>query len=351
MTIRTAVVGFGTAGSVFHAPFLHRDESYSLEFVVTGDQARGRQATNAFPGVTVLGDVAALWERASDVDLVIVATPPATHATIAATALDAGLHVVVDKPFATSSAQARTLVDHARRAGRVLTVYQNRRWDGDFLTLRELVEAGELGTVYGFESRFEWWAPDGGRGWKASASVGDGGGMLFDLGTHLIDQAVQLFGPVDDLWADTTTRGTDNADDDSVVVLRHAGGTRSRLTMSGFAALPAPRFHVLGSKSAFTIRGMDPQEDALLAGAAPGDAGFGVRDRAQWPTVGTRDDQRRIEPRSGDYGEFYRRLADAIRGEADVPVDPNDAVEVLELVERAHRSVARRREPGAEVRR
>lgn len=341
MTIRTAVIGFGLAGRVFHAPFLQYDDEYSLDYIVTGNEDRAREAKESYPGVTILPDLAALLQRASEVDLVVIATPPVTHADIASAVLDAGMHVVVDKPFATTSEQGRELIERARRAGCVLTVYQNRRWDGDFLTLRELVESGALGEVHSFESRFEWWRPGGGRGWKASASVAEGGGILFDLGTHLIDQAVRLFGPVDDLWADVMTRGSDNADDDSVVVLRHAGGTRSRLIMSGFAALPAPRFHVLGSRGGFTIWGLDPQEDALRGGAEPGDAGLGVRDEAQWATVGTPEESRRVEPRRGDYGAFYARLAEAIAGTGDVPVDPGDAVEVLELVERAHRYAAR----------
>lgn len=337
MTVRTAVIGYGLAGRVFHAPFLQHDDAYSLDFIVTGNEERAREARDAYPDVTVLPDTAALLRRSPDVDLAVIGTPPVTHADLAAAALDAGMHVVVDKPFATTSEQGRALIERARRAGRLLTVYQNRRWDGDFLTLRELVDAGELGEVYSFESRFEWWRPGGGRGWKASASVAEGGGILFDLGTHLIDQARQLFGPVEDLWADVTTRGTDNADDDSMVLLRHVNGTRSRLVMSGFAALPAPRFHVLGSRGAVTIWGLDPQEDALRAGARPGDPGLGVRDEAQWASVGTRGEQRRVEPLRGDYGGFYRRLAEAIAGAAEVPVDPNDAVEVLELIERAHR--------------
>ncbi|MCR3720118.1 MULTISPECIES: Gfo/Idh/MocA family protein [Prauserella salsuginis group] len=342
MTVRTAVIGFGTAGRIFHAPFVDHDDAFSLDFVVTGNGERAREARESYPGVTVLPDVAALLERASDVDLVVVGTPPASHADIAGQALDAGLHVVVDKPFATTSEQGRALIDRARRAGRILTVYQNRRWDGDFLTLRELVASGELGEVYSFESRFEWWKPEGGRGWKASAGVTEGGGILFDLGTHLIDQAVRLFGPVEDLWADVTTRGSDAADDDSVVVLRHANGTRSRLIMSGVAPLPGPRFHVSGSRAGFTIWGLDPQEDALRGGARPGDAGLGVRAEGQWATVGTRDESRRVEPRRGDYGGFYRRLAEAIAGTGEVPVDPHEAVEVLELVERAHSHPTRR---------
>jgi len=340
MPVRTAVVGFGLAGRVFHAPFIAHDDAYSLDVVVTGNEDRARQAEQAYPGVTVLPDVASLWQRASELDLVVIGTPPETHADIATAALGAGLHVVVDKPFATSSEQARALVEYARAAGRVLTVYQNRRWDGDFLTLRDLVDRGELGQVHTFESRFEWWRPEGGRGWKASADIAAGGGILFDLGTHLIDQARQLFGPVEDMWADLVTRGTDTADDDAMVVLRHAGGTRSRLIMSSFAALPAPRFHVLGSRGAFTIWGLDPQEDALRGGATPADAGIGVRDEAQWATVGVRGSERRVEPRPGDYREFYSRLAAALDGTGDVPVDPTDAVEVLELVERAHRQSA-----------
>ena len=277
-----------------------------------------------------------MFDRAAEIDLVVLGTPPGTHAELATAALDAGLHVVVDKPFVPSSEQGAALVEHARRAGRVLTVFQNRRWDGDFRTLRGLVERGELGDVHTFESRFEWWKPQGPRDWKASTPVADGGGILFDLGTHLVDQAVQLFGPVERVQADLARLGPGEAEDDALLVLGHANGVRSRLVMSGLAALPAPRFHVLGTKAGYTKWGLDPQEAALAAGAKPGDAGFGVEPRDSWGTLGVRGDTRAVEPERGDYGEFYRLLAPALAGAGEPPVDPADAVAVLRVLERAH---------------
>ncbi|GAA5169573.1 MULTISPECIES: Gfo/Idh/MocA family protein [Amycolatopsis] len=336
--IRTAVLGFGVSGRIFHAPFLEHDEHYSLDFIVTGNPQRAEQAAAEYPKATVLSGPGELFEHAGEVDLVVLGTPPGTHAELASTALDHGLHVVVDKPFVPSSEQGTVLIERARQAGRVLTVFQNRRWDGDFLTLRRLVDNGELGEVYTFESRFEWWKPQGPRDWKARTPVAEGGGILFDLGTHLIDQAVQLFGPVERLWADLAHRGAGEADDDSVVVLTHAGGTRSRLVMSGLAALPAPRFHVLGSKAGYTKWGLDPQEPALIGGARPGDPGFGQEPRDNWGTLGVRGETHVVEPEPGDYGAFYRLLVPALRGEAAPPVDPADAVEVLKLIERAHES-------------
>jgi predicted dehydrogenase len=342
--IRTAVLGFGLSGRVFHAPFLACDPAYSLDVVVTRDEERAAQARAAHPKVTVLPDAATVFDRADELDLVVVATPPATHVELTAQALDAGLHVVVDKPFTPTSAQGAALVERARRAGRLLTVFHNRRWDGDFRTLRRLVADGELGQVHTFESRFETWKPHGPRAWKAHTPVSQGGGIVFDLGTHLIDQAVQLFGPVESVWADVAVRTPHSSgvvDDDALVVLKHRNGVRSQLVLSSLAALPGPRFHVLGSSAAYTTWGLDPQEAALRQGALPTDEGFGRVPREQWGVLGVGDDVRRVEPEPGDYGEFYRLLARAVHGEGTVPVDPGDAVAVVELVERVHDAARR----------
>jgi predicted dehydrogenase len=345
MPLRTAVIGYGVSGRVFHAPFLACDASYSLDYIVTGDPERARHARQALPGATVLADAAELFARAGELDLVVVGTPPQTHVDLATVALDHGLHVVVDKPFAPTSAQGTALIERARAAGRLLTVFQNRRWDGDFRALRRLVEGGDLGEVHTFESRFEWWKPQGFRGWKATTRIADGGGILFDLGTHLIDQARVLFGPVEDVWADVVRRapgpGSDG-DDDTMVVLRHANGTRSRLFMSGLAAAPAPRFHVLGSRAGYTTWGLDPQEATLVAGGWPTDPDFGRVPQENHGVLGVPGDTRQVEPERGDYGQFYRQLALALAGEGELPVDPRDAVAVLQIIERAHGRCAQR---------
>ncbi|MFJ8818043.1 Gfo/Idh/MocA family protein [Amycolatopsis thermoflava] len=332
--IRTAVIGFGVSGRIFHAPFLAADENYSLDYIVTGNPERAAQARAEYPHATVLATPDELFAR--ELDLVVIGTPPATHAGLAAEALGHGLHVVVDKPFAVTSEQGEALIEQADLAGRVLTVFQNRRWDGDFRTLRRLIDDGELGTVHTFESRFEWWKPQGPRDWKAHAGVAEGGGILYDLGTHLIDQAIQLFGPVARVHADVLRRGAGDGDDDTFLVLAHENGTRSRLFMTGLAALPGPRFHVLGDRAGYTKHGLDAQEDALKNGARPGDDGFGHEPRDNWGTLGVRGETRRVEPEPGDYGEFYRLLATAIATGGPPPVDPRDAVDVLRIIERAH---------------
>jgi predicted dehydrogenase len=335
--IRVALLGFGTAGRLFHAPFIAADPAYDLRVVVTGDPGRAAAARAGHPGAVVLPDPAAL--DPSQVDLVVVATPPSSHVELAANALRAGLDVVVDKPFAPTVAQGRQLIELAERSGRRLTVFQNRRWDADFLTLRRLLEGGELGTVHVFESRFEWWRPEGRPGWKGETPAAEGGGILFDLGTHLIDQALQLFGPVTEVLADLNRRASRpgcDADDDTVVILRHASGTSSRLTMSSVAALPGPRFRVLGSRAGYLKYGLDGQEAALKAGTSPADPAFGREPEESWGRLGDLYQTTPVRPERGNYAEFYRLLAVAVRDGGELPVDPFDAIGVLDVIERAH---------------
>lgn len=340
-TIRTAVVGYGLAGSVFHAPLLAANSSYSLDAVATSDAGRRAAASSRLPGVEVMRDGAAVLKRAADLDLLVLATPPATHHSLAKAALEAGLDVVVDKPFAVTSGQGQELIDLARQLGRVLTVFHNRRWDGDFLTLRKLLAAQSLGSVTRFESRFERWSPAISKAWKARATAVDGGGILFDLGSHLIDQALQLFGPAAVLHAELKARRSDErTDDDVFLVLRHDSGVTSHLTMNMLCAQQGPRFRVLGSIGGFTKNGVDPQEPYMAAGGSPLDPAYG-QEAPEWAGLLGRDGHLdRLPTERGAYPEFYRILADKILdgGTASarpLPVDPEDAVAVLEIMEKA----------------
>jgi predicted dehydrogenase len=341
VSIRTAVLGFGTGGAVFHAPFLAADDEFRLDVVVTGDAGRAGTAARRYPQARVVPTADDVLAAAGDLDLVVITTPPSTHAELAHRSLDAGLAVVVDKPLAVTAAEGEALVEHAERVGRPLTVFQNRRWDGDYLTLRNLVGEGALGQVRRFESRFEWWKPEESKVWKATSTPAQGGGMLYDLGAHLIDQAVQLFGPVEDVYAELTRYRPDGgADDDAFVSLLHRSGTRSQLWMNGMAAQVGPRFSVLGSKAGFTTWGLDPQEAALKGGARPGDPGFGVDPDKSWGCLGIDGDMRRVPIGPGNYAGFYRALADALRRGGPLPVDPRDAIDVLSIIERIHREFA-----------
>ena len=196
MTANVALLGYGLAGSVFHAPFISTTPGLRLSVIVTGNEERREQVGREHPGVEVVGTADEVWERAAELDLAVIATPNKSHLPLGLAALEAGLAVVVDKPLALNAAEARSLVDAAAEHGLMLTAFQNRRWDGDFLTLRRLLDANELGRVHRFESRFERWRPQLGDGWRERTPAAEGGGLLLDLGSHLVDQAVQLFGPV-----------------------------------------------------------------------------------------------------------------------------------------------------------
>ena len=249
-----------------------------------------------------------------------------------------GLHVVVDKPFVPTSAQGEDLVSQAAQAGVQLTVFQNRRWDADFLTLKKLLREGALGEVRSFESRFEWWRPEGFGNWRDTASLTEGGGILHDLGAHLIDQAVQLFGAVEESYGETANHvpDQDGADTEAFVSLLHESGVRSRLWMNGNAAQVGPRFHVLGSRAGYTKWGLDHQEPALAAGMSPLHPSFGVEPRDTWGVLGLDGSTTSVPAESGAYPQFYAELAAALRGEATLPVDPAQSLEVLRTIEKIH---------------
>lgn len=335
--LRVGIVGYGLAGRVFHGALLAADPAWHVDAVVTRDPDRAAQVEAAHPGADVVASADDLWHR--DLDLVVVATPNDTHVETATRALRAGAAVVVDKPLATSPADGRALVELAESLGRPLTVYQNRRWDGDFLTASRLVASGALGEVHTVESRFEPWKLENRAGWKRRATPSDGGGILFDLGPHLVDQASTLLGRVVTVHAEIATRRPgSSADDDVFVSLEHEGGRRSRLTMSHVAALPGPRLRVLGSSGAYEVHGLDPQEAQLASGVHPTDPAYGVDEVGRRGVV-VADGSRRDEATDpGRYPEFYSRLARALRGEGGLPVDPWDAVRALEVIEAARRS-------------
>ena len=328
--IRVALLGYGLAGSVFHAPFIAAANGLELSAVTTRDPGRKRSAEKSFPGALVLDGPDDVFERAREFDLVVVATPNRFHVPHALAAFEAGLPVVVDKPATPTADEARRLIDAARDSGLMLTVFQNRRWDGDFLTVVKLVREGALGRVHRFESRIDRWRPQLTGAWRERAD--EAGGLLLDLGTHLVDQALQLFGPARLVHAEIDTRrAAAEIEDDVFLALQHESGARSHLWMSLVAAQAGPRFRVLGERGAFVKHGEDPQEAALRAGRTPGDPGWGEEPPEAWGLLG----ERPIPSEPGNYVAFYEAVARALRDGGLPPVDPADAVRVLELLEAA----------------
>jgi len=336
--IRTAVIGFGISGRVFHAPLIEADPSFSLDVIVTADPERAAEAALRYPAARIVPTPEAMFALAADLDLVVLGTPPVTHFDLAARAIAHGLHVVVDKPFVTASSHGEELMAKAADAGVQLTVFQNRRWDADFLTLKKLLAAGALGEVCSFESRFEWWRPEGFGNWRDSATTAEGGGILHDLGAHLIDQAVQLFGPVAGSYGETAHHAPtpEAAETEAFVSLLHESGVRTRLWMNGMAAQAGPRFHVLGSEAGYTKWGLDGQEAALDAGLTPSDAAYGIDPQEAWGLLGVDGASAAVPALRGAYPRFYRLLAEALVNGEPLPVDPRDAVEVLKVIEEVH---------------
>jgi len=335
--LRVAIVGYGLAGSVFHAPLIAATPGMRVAAVVTGNAERAESAQKAYEGVAVFADVDALLAKPADIDLVVVASPNRVHASITLAAIEAGIAVVVDKPFAVSVREGQSLIEAAAARGVPLSVYQNRRWDGDFLTLRRLLDEGALGEVLRFESRFERWRPVAGAGWRESGAPSDAGGLLFDLGPHLIDQALLLFGPVTHVYA--RRRAGVQADDDVFVALTHASGVRSQLWCSAIASDLGPRMRVLGTRSAYVKYGLDVQEDALRRGGRPDrDAAWGTESEASYGTLGVVGEATPIATEPGAYQRYYEGVGAALRGEGELPVDPRDCVEGLRIIEAARRS-------------
>lgn len=336
MSTRVALIGYGHAGAVFHAPLILATPGLRLAAVVTRDPERQARARQDVPGAAVVDTADWVWEHAHDHDVVVIATPNRSHVRLARAALEAGLATVVDKPLSPSAGEARDLVNAFARRGVPLTVFQNRRWDGDFLTLRRLLREQRLGDVYRFESRFERWRPQLGGGWRELGDPEEGGGLLLDLGAHLIDQALILFGPVSHVYAELDRRrDRTGADDDSFVALTHASGVRSHLWMTVFAAERGPRFRVLGSRATFTKCGMDVQEDALRAGRRPGDQGWGEDSRDLWGRIESAAQREVVPTERGSYQSFYAELATSLRDGSAPPVDPADSVSVLDVIDAA----------------
>lgn len=337
--LRVALLGYGLAGAAFHAPLIRAAPGLGLAIVLARSPEGQARARREHPRIPVVASAGEVWSRASDLDLAVVATPNRTHEPLARAALDAGLAVVVDKPLAATSAAARDLTAHAARRGQMLSVFHNRRWDGDFLTVRRLIREGALGEVMRFESRFERWRPEVGDGWRERADPDDAGGVLMDLGSHLVDQALCLFGPARTVYAELDTRRPGaEVDDDAFVALTHASGTRSHLWMSLAAPQGGPRMRVLGRRAAYVKHGLDVQEAHLRAGRPAGGPGWGAEPEQHWGMLGTDGSMTPVPTRPGAYPRFYEGVVEALRHGAPPPVDPNDAVAVLEILDAARRS-------------
>lgn len=336
--VKVALVGYGLGGSVFHAPLIDATPGLSLSAVVTGNPGRRVEVRSKYPRTAVLATLDELLAEAGEWDLVVVTTPNASHFAVAEAVVAAGVTVVIDKPVTPTSAEAQRLADLAAERGVGVIPYHNRRWDGDFLTVSELVGSGRLGRIWRFESRFERWRPDppAPGSWKYDPNQ-PGNGILYDLGSHLVDQALRLFGLPSTVYAEQLRR-TGDVDDDTFIALRYEAGPVVHLWASSTAAQLGPRFRVLGSEAAYVKYGMDPQEEALRSGQSPGTPGWGEEPPALWGRLGTLEAGGPLPTRPGAYPDFYAGVADHLLHGAPPPVAIEDAVAGLRILEAALRS-------------
>jgi len=336
--IDVGLIGFGLAGRAFHAQVIRATPGLRLAAIL---QRHGNEASEKYPDVRVVRSVGELLDI-REIRLVVIATPNETHAPLARQCLEAGRDVVVDKPFATTWKEAAELVELARKCGRLITVYQNRRYDGDFQALGQIVADGTLGHIVRFETNYDRFRPDLKPGaWRER--VGPGSGILFDLAPHLIDHALVLFGLPEAVTADVRLeRPVAVVDDAFDVMLRYATGMRAVLRSTMLAAAPRPRFVLHGTRGSFIKQTFDPQEINLRCGYVPENGPWGAEPQEDWGVVTTVENdvvtKRSVRSSNSDYRDYYANVRDAILGRATLAVSPEHALDVMRVLEMAQES-------------
>jgi scyllo-inositol 2-dehydrogenase (NADP+) len=353
--IKAGLIGFGFGGRIFHAPFLRATPGLQLAAIV---QRRGDTAAAAYPAYTGVRVLRSIEELLSDdgIRFIVVCTPNTSHFEVAKQCLLAGKDVVVDKPLTANAAQAQELVDLAAARKLRLFVFQNRRWDGDFLTVRQLLASGELGRLVTFEGRWDRYRPVPRQNtWKELSD--DGTGMLLDLGPHLVDQALTLFGRPTTVTGEVSINRDNSVIDDAFLITLHYNdgpfrGLHARLSATYVAADPAPRFLLHGTHGSFRKYGLDMQEAALIGGARPPVSGavnppfWFANPESEWGTLTTAADNHepiklstsRIPTLPGDYRSFYAAVRDALLGKQNDAVTGQDGLRVLRILELARES-------------
>ena len=340
--IRVGVIGFGVAGRIFHAAVVDAVPGLELACIV---QRHGDEAAEAHPGVTIYRDAQQALDDPS-IQLIIIATPNDIHYELARRALEAGKHVVIDKPFTIDSADAARLVELGRKHHLIVSAYQNRRWDGDFLTVKEILESGALGRLVSYESHFDRWRPvRKPQSWREAGTPG--GGLLWDLGPHLMDQAVQLFGLPYAIFADVRVEREGGVTVDAFDIRLYYPTIASvLLRVTCLSLVPGPRFNLIGDRGNFLKYGLDPQEDLLKAGQRFESPTWGTEPSKSWGVLTVEDDgkvvSKPVPTEAGDYRGYYANIRDAILGIRPPAVTPEQATHVIRLLELAQESSDKR---------
>ena len=331
MALKVGIAGYGLAGRYFHAPLL-RGCGYEVAAILTSNEVRKAHALEDFPHTTVVSSIEELVSM--DLDLVVVASANIAHADQAIAALNAGIPVVVDKPMGRNLEETQQIIDTSIAVGVPVTTFFNRRWDSDALTIKKVIASGALGEIHRMDSRFERFRPElNPDSWRENMSPEDGGGQLLDLQPHLISTAIDWFGNAELITASVRSiRGS--ADDDSVLVLRHANGVMSYLSASAVVGAPGPRIRILGSKGALVINDLDPQEALLRQGKFP-EGGRWSEPTHSVAHIYRGTEVELVESVSGNYALFYSAVGEAILHGKIWPVTKEDALIVARIIDQA----------------
>ena len=336
--MRLGLVGYGMGGRYFHAPFIEAAEGVNLVGVVTNNPARRAAVAEDFPGMPVYDSMDELID--AGVDIVTITTPPQTRRELVLRAVERGVHVVADKPFAPNADAARALVAAAREAGVALNVFHNRRWDTDVRTLRAVLDTGRLGQIWRAEARFDLDEPQ-------TLDAGPDGGLLRDLGTHLVDQMLWLFGPAASVYAqlDWIDEPAGRTDAGFTITLTHRHGVKSRVSASKTNRNVEKEWRAYGSGGSYIASGTDVQAQAVFAGKRPADLGpaWGYEDESNWGVLSTADGREKVPSERGAYQDYYSRFVAALNGVADFPVPGEEGVRALAVLDAARVSDAENR--------
>jgi len=339
--IRVGLIGYGYSGATFHAPLIRAAKGLQLTRICSGNPEKVRQD---FPHISLVDDPGAV-SGSDDINLVVIATTNTTHHALAKQALLANKHVVLEKPFTVTVADAEELVNLAQQKNLVLSVFHNRRWDSDFLTARHCIESGLLGKINTYEAHFDRYRPTIRQRWREQDNPGSG--CLYDLGSHLIDQALVLFGSPDMIACDIGIQRPGGAAADYFHLVLSYGTQRIILHSSAIVKQPGPRFVLHGDQGSFTKHGLDPQESALVRRELPGYPGWGKECVEQHGeitfTAGGLNITGAVESLPGSYESYYRGIVDAIAHGSPPPVAARDALAVIKVIELAMRSNAEKR--------
>src|SRR4030042_3886520 len=338
--IVTAIASYGMSGSTFHAPLLHTHRGFFLKTIM---QRHSRSALEKYPYVTIVKSYEELLSD-KEIELIIVNSPDNTHFELASEALKAGKHVIVEKPFTTNVNDGEKLIALAGKKHRILSVFQSRRWDGDFLTVQKIIRNKALGRLVEYEAHFDRYRNYIQDSWKEKP--GNQTGTLYNLGSHLIDQALVLFGMPECVYADIRIMRTGGRVDDAFDLRLYYKDIRVTLKAGYLVREPGPKFMIHGTEGSFVKYGIDPQEEDLKQGRSPDETGWGTEPESEWGILNTNKDgiliRTRIKTVPGCYIEYYSNVFDAIVKGSELSVKPEEALNVISIIEAAYISSDKR---------